>query len=89
MAADDDVSMMFADLQKPDHRVGLIIVDDDSLTGWDLIYLHEGDGMRAIQRINVGGIIHSSHFRISPLRNSDGRHDEKFSTIPQAKMNVS
>jgi len=28
-------------------------------------------------------------FWISPLRNSDGRHDGKFSTIPQAKMNVS
>jgi len=36
-----------------------------------------------------GGIIHSSHFWISPLRNSGGRHDGKFSTIPQAKMNVS
>ena len=35
------------------------------------------------------GIIHSSHFRIFPLRNSDGRHDGKSSTIPQAKMNVS
>ncbi len=37
----------------------------------------------------IRGIIHSSHFRISLLRNSDGRHDGKFSTIPQAKMNVS
>ena len=35
------------------------------------------------------GIIHSSHFWISPLRNSDGWHGGKFSTIPQAKMNVS
>jgi ribosomal protein S18 acetylase RimI-like enzyme len=35
------------------------------------------------------GVIHSSHFRIYPLRNSGGQHDGKFSTIPQAKMNVS
>jgi len=28
-------------------------------------------------------------FLISPPRNSDSRHDGKFSTIPQAKMNVS
>jgi len=34
-------------------------------------------------------IIHSWQFRISRLRNSDGRHDGKFSTIPQAKMNIS
>jgi len=39
--------------------------------------------------LDARGIIHSSHFWISPLRNSDGRHDGKFSTIPQAKMNVS
>jgi len=35
------------------------------------------------------GIIHSCHFRISPLRNSDGRRDGKLSTIPQVKMNIS
>jgi hypothetical protein len=46
-------------------------------------------GQSRVPNPSTGGIIHSSHFRISPLRNSDGRHDGRFSTIPQAKMNVS
>jgi hypothetical protein len=44
-------------------------------------------GMLATEEIR--GIIHSCHFRISPLRNSDGRRYGKLSTIPQVKMNVS
>ena len=53
----DDDKRMSADLQETDHRVGLVVVDDDSLTAWDLVYGHERDSMRSIRHIHVGDVV--------------------------------
>src|ERR1700675_2365680 len=45
------------DLQDPDYRVGLVVVDDDSLVAWDLVDRREGDGLRAAEHVHVRDLV--------------------------------